>query len=469
MTLRPQANIAPASTGELAWCYKVQPGIPGALDERGLRQFQLERLNETLQRARANSRFYGAHLPEHPLKTLDELAELPLMDATAWGAGMEELLCISPADVGRIVTLPTSGTSGAPKRVAFSPNDHQSIVNYLAAGMRMLAAPGEAIAVLFPCDTAGGLGALISESIELAQGRAVRHGIPKDFDSLAVCFERESVRAAVGFPQHLLAFARWCEHRGHSLDLRSLLLSADYVAASLCDAIKEIWDTEVFAHFGMTETGYGGAVECPCHNGLHVRETDLLVEIIDPVTGEPVSDGTWGELVFTTLGREALPLIRYRSGDRARILPEPCACGSPLKRLDRVAGRLDDNQAFIANVPITMPELEECLFGLKGVADFSAAYDAKSNRMELKVAIFDKQALDKDQILKELNSLLVGRSDSRSPLDNSRLDIVLEVVDDFEPFYFAKRHVKKVSTSNNNENSAIVERSANTSNKSVSP
>lgn len=100
-----------------------------------------------------------------------------------------------------------------------------------------------------------------------------------------------------------------------------------------------------FDHWGMTETGYGGAVECSGHQGCHIRELDLHIEIIDPVTTEPLSDGQWGEIVVTTLTRTGQVLIRYRTQDISRIIPGPCPCGSVIRRLDTIAGRIDTNNS----------------------------------------------------------------------------------------------------------------------------
>jgi len=124
--------------------------------------------------------------------------------------------------------------------------------------------------------------------------------------------------------------------------LKSILLSADYVPDDVCAELSKAWGCKVFEHYGMTEMGLGGAVSCdvvPNGHGYHPREADLYFEIINPVTGEVVPDGQFGEVVFTTLTRMGMPFIRYRTGDRSRWLTESCACGSILKRLDKVGER----------------------------------------------------------------------------------------------------------------------------------
>ena len=109
----------------------------------------------------------------------------------------------------------------------------------------------------------------------------------------------------------------------------------------------------VLDHYGLTETGYGGGVECTAHSGYHMRELDLLVEILDIGTGRPLPFLHEGEVTITTLTREGMPLIRYRTGDVAHMLPGPCPCGSPMPRLSAIRGRLrfdgDDYQVIAIN------------------------------------------------------------------------------------------------------------------------
>ena len=115
-----------------------------------------------------------------------------------------------------------------------------------------------------------------------------------------------------------------------------MLLSADNVPDAISNELRRIWGCEVFTHYGMTEMGFGGGVECEARNGYHLREADLYIEIVDPETGRSVSQGDPGEVVFTTLTRRGMPLIRYRTGDVSRFVPGPCPCGTVLKTLARV-------------------------------------------------------------------------------------------------------------------------------------
>jgi phenylacetate-CoA ligase len=121
--------------------------------------------------------------------------------------------------------------------------------------------------------------------------------------------------------------------------------------------------------YGLSEiVGPGVAAECPeARDGLHVNEDHFLVEVVDPESGEPVADGVEGELVFTTLTKRAMPLLRYRTGDIASLNREPCACGRTLARMSAVKGRRDD-MLIIRGVNLYPSQIEHVLLGVDGVA-----------------------------------------------------------------------------------------------------
>ena len=125
----------------------------------------------------------------------------------------------------------------------------------------------------------------------------------------------------------------------------------------------------------MTETGYGGAVDCALHCGCHLREDELLVEIVDPASGAAAPTGALGEIVVSTLRRRGAPLLRYRTGDLARLIAAPCPCGSALKRLDGFAGRLGAGAPLASGGELTMPRLDEALFAIDAVSDFAAVVE----------------------------------------------------------------------------------------------
>jgi phenylacetate-coenzyme A ligase PaaK-like adenylate-forming protein len=171
----------------------------------------------------------------------------------------------------------------------------------------------------------------------------------------------------VGIPTQVLALARY----GEGLALKSALLTTDHVPDAIARAVERAWDGRVYNHYGMTEMGLGGGVECQARRGYHLREADMIFEIVNPATGEPVAEGETGEVVFTTLTRRGMPLIRYRTGDISRFVPGDCPCGTTLKTLERVRQRASGRVAIGDQWQLTMADLDEALFSLASVLDFA--------------------------------------------------------------------------------------------------
>lgn len=337
-----------------------------------LASWQLKRLNRTLALAKNHSPFYREHLPAGEVRELDELADMPLMTDEPLRRQPERLLCVSGSEIARVVTLQTSGTRSAPKRLFFTKEDQRLTRDFFACGVRVALRPGETVLVLLPCDREGGVGRLICESMDALPARAIPHGMVKSLpETLDVCL-REAADVIIGMPVPVLILARYSVFCGKIPPVKRVLLTADHVPDAVKDALRELWGCDVYEHYGMTEMGLGGGVDCEAHAGYHLREADLLFEVIDPDTGKNVPEGEWGEVVFTTLTRRGMPLIRYRTGDRSRFLPGPCPCGGTIRRLDYIDRRIG-NEIVLPGGVLDMPLLEEALFPLRSLADFRAS------------------------------------------------------------------------------------------------
>ena len=150
--------------------------------------------------------------------------------------------------------------------------------------------------------------------------------------------------------------------------LTTLLIGAEPHTEEQRRRIEEMLGVKAYNSFGMTEMcGPGVAFECKEQKGMHVWEDNYILEIIDPDTLEPVKEGDIGEMVLTTLNREAMPLLRYRTHDLTRIIPGPCACGRQHKRVDRMKGRSDD-MIILKGVNIFPMQIEQVLLQYKELA-----------------------------------------------------------------------------------------------------
>ena len=305
------------------------------LDRAILSEYQLFTINRTLASAGENSAFYRSRFGNTQIHNLSELSDLPFTTPEDLKADPYAMLCVHPNEIVRIVTLTTSGSTGPSKRVFFTEADLELCTDYFNYGMRCLVDQADTVGVLFPHSTPASVGdQLIKGLRRLGAASIPLFGLSAGETLSSI--EHYGITSLAGTPGQVAGLAE--KYSGLSA-IRTVLLSADYVSDEVRQTIKQAWGAEVFEHYGMTEMGLGCAVSCEYQSGYHVREADLYLEIIDPETGQPLSDGKWGEIVFTSLTRVGMPFIRYRTGDISRWKTEGCSCGSTLKLLDYIQDR----------------------------------------------------------------------------------------------------------------------------------
>ncbi len=152
--------------------------------------------------------------------------------------------------------------------------------------------------------------------------------------------------------------------------VKALFITSEYLSATMRARLEQAWGAEVFHHYGMTEPGFAIAVECERHDGFHYNESDLYFEVVDPKTGMPLKDGEEGELVFTSLRREAMPLIRYRTGDIASITRKPCPCGTSLSRIGILRKKLGLIYRLESGEDIYSSIFDEALYEMDELIDY---------------------------------------------------------------------------------------------------
>lgn len=345
------------------------------LDRGNLEKLQVSRLMKTLQQA-ANSPYYG-NLPEinwmvkSGMKMIDQIRDLPfttkddLRNDFPWG--------FLAADKREVVRLhSSSGTTGNPTVVYHNRHDLASWANLMA---RSLYSAGVRDTDVFQNMSGyglftGGLGfqygveRLGCLSIPAGAGNSLRqiklmrdygttvaHAIPSYLGRLYEVFKEEGLDPR------------------QDTNLHTLVIGAEPHTEEHRRRIEEMFGVKAYNSFGLSEmNGPGVAFECTEQNGLHVWEDAYVVEIIDPITLEPVADGDIGELVMTTLDRQAMPVIRYRTRDLTRFLPGECKCGRTHRRLDRIAGRSDD-MFIMKGCNIFPMQIEGVLMKLPEVGD----------------------------------------------------------------------------------------------------
>ena len=397
------------------------------LTRQAIETRQLERLRETVGLAAKKSAFYRIHLKgldEDKLSRLEDMADLPFTAAEDIRRNPLEFLCVSRGEINRVVTLPTSGTTGDPKRIYFTQDDRELTVDFFSHGMSTFTGPGDKVLILLPAERPGGVGELLVEGLGRLGAVGIPHGPIKDPWSTLDLIARERVDTLVGAPVQALSLARLGASRETAV--RNALLTTDHVPEAITAELRNIWGCEVFNHYGMTEMGYGGGVECEAHFGYHMREADLFFEIIDPDTGTPVEEGKPGEIVFTTLTRRGMPLIRYRTGDLGRFIPRRCPCGTVLKTMERVKLRLEGSVELGSRGTLSMADLDEPLFGLPGLLDFSAVLTRETDRDRLHIEI---QAMEggSEQLAESARSAIEAAAAVRAAIREGALRVSIAI------------------------------------------
>jgi phenylacetate-CoA ligase len=336
-------------------------------------KYQRALVCKTLAWAKQNSIFYANRLRDIDPWSIHsplDLACIPTTTPEELRGRDHEFLCLSQSDIARVVTLASSGTTGESKRIHFTTEDLNRTVDFFHHGMSTFTMPGNRVLIFMPGQRPGSVGDLLCTALERLGADGVVHGPILDPDAVLQHMHDLRPQVIVGIPVHVLALAGRDRSAGGSV--HSVLLCSDNVPRSLVETVENAWSCRVYTHWGMTETGLGGGVECEAREGYHLRETDLYLEMIDPATGEQVPSGREGEVVVTTLTRRGMPLIRYRTGDLATLLTAPCPCGSKLRRLSRIRTRVGEQVELPSGKLFCLAELDEVLFSVPCLEDYSA-------------------------------------------------------------------------------------------------
>ena len=379
-----------------AWIASRLGISPDELSGEKLTEYQMGRFRETLEYAASKSPFYRERLrgiDPGTILTPGDIKKLPVTSEEDLAGEENSFLCIPPGSVERIFTVPTTGTHGRQKRIFFTAADLAPSVEFYYHAFLTFIRPGDRLMVMMGGTSQGSVGDTIDRSLSPIGVITRVYGQITDLGDALKAVKEFSPDIIVAIPYQAAALAAYSRLNGIPGGIRCVLLSADDVPDAVRRRISTLWGAEVYSHYGMTETGLAGGVDCCAHKGYHLRSCDMYSEILDP---DP--DG-FGELAVTPFGRQAMPLIRYRTGDIARISTEECPCGGVLPRLETIRGRLS-NSFLIQGKRVFLSLIEEAVYSDPAAADLECRADGET--VSILIRTVGGESVDRRALLERL-------------------------------------------------------------------
>ncbi|HOR39353.1 MAG: phenylacetate--CoA ligase [Paludibacteraceae bacterium] len=376
-----------------------------------MRKLQSERLKELVNKVYQNVEFYRKKMDEKgvrpsDIRSIDDISKLPFTNKTdlrdnypfgLFAAPMKEIVRIHAS----------SGTTGKPTTVGYTKKDIENWQEVLARCLIMSGVtPEDIVQVSFGYGLfTGGLGIHYGAEnvgctvVPISAGNTRRQlQLMSDFGSTVLACT----------PSYALHLADAMSEFGYSLSdmkLKTGVFGAEPFSENMRLELEKKWGIKAFDIYGLSEImGPGVANDCEFHDGLHIHEDHFFPEVVDPKTKEPLPDGQQGELVFTTLTKEGIPLLRYNTHDLTTLTRERCECGRTLVRMKKITGRSDD-MLIIRGVNLFPSQIEQVLLEMGETSAHYMLYVDRENNLdilELKVELDETKMVD---TIKDLMSL----------------------------------------------------------------
>ncbi len=395
-----------------------------------LERLQLRRLRWTVRHAYENVPFYRRMLKKagvHPddIKSREDLAKLPfttkedLRDNYPFG-----LFAVPKEKIIRVHT--SSGTSGKPKVVGYTAKDLENWINMVARCLYMVGVRNSDVfqnMVNYAFFT-GGLG--FHYAAERIGAMVVPAGVGNTERQVQymVDFGTTVIHSTPSYALHIKEVAESMGIGPSDLSLRIGCFGAEPWSENTRKRLEEAFGIKAYDSYGLSEmNGPGVAFECPEQNGLHIWMDHYLVEVVDPESGEVLADGETGELVMTTLTKEAMPLLRYRTGDITYVMEDECSCGRTHPKIHRILGRADD-MIIVRGINVFPSQIEHVLMQIPEVGDHfqvvitrDGTLDEITVRVEMRDDVFTGELSDLQRIQEKVRRALYKELNLRTNVE----------------------------------------------------
>ncbi|MBK5263016.1 MAG: phenylacetate--CoA ligase [Peptostreptococcaceae bacterium] len=388
-------------------------------DREQFRKVQSERLIETVKRVYEKVPHYKTKFDQHgvsveDIKSVDDLAKLPFTEKKDFRDNYPfGLFAVPQKQIVRFHA--SSGTTGKPTVVGYTKNDMTMWTEMIARIVTMAGVTDEDVAQIsfgYGLFTGAfglhqGLEHVGASVIPMSSGNTEKQiMIMKDFHTTAL----------ISTPSYALHMAEIAREMGvdpkKDLFLKWGLFGGEGSTEAMRREINDAWGIFATENYGMSELiGPGVSGECLALKGMHINEDYFIPEIINPDTGEVLPEGSVGELVITTISKEALPIIRYRTSDITSLNYDTCDCGRTTVRMAKISGRSND-MLILSGVNVFPSQIEEVLFNVEGIGPHYQIKVFKQgylDRIEVDVELIDANYLDSFAKLESLNQAIKHR------------------------------------------------------------
>lgn len=407
------------------------------VDDTLFDEYRLWQLKKTVRLAGEKSAFYRGRFQDagfspEDLRTLEDLRRLPFTDSSDLAGSSFPFLCTSQGEVEKPVTFYSSGSTGTRKRIFFSRRDIQKILDFLPRGMNTVIDRKDCRCQVFLQNSQGrGIGQILADSLRAFGMQAWTSDLGDAPEDILQTTLDHHVNVWFGEAITILRASRILSRRMDlsRLGMRCVFITMTNISSSMVKALEDIWKCRVSTHYGLTESGWGLAVDCGVCPGYHYDELNHILEIVDPDTGEVLPYGREGEVVLTNIARDCMPLLRYRTGDIAVL--ERSICGSHLDVLGHIrrrkegAYRLGDRELYPAL-------FDEVIFAQPDILDYRIF--AQGDQLYFDLEVLEPEAFSPRDMAMRLAAL--------EPLQGLRNPILRALpCGALRPFRFEKKRI----------------------------
>ena len=378
------------------------------VDDALFDEYRIWQIKKNLNRVYQNSSFYKRLFDQHGVKpeafeTLEDLQRFPFTFPVDLSGTSYSLLCTSQSQVEKPVTFYTSGSTGTKKRIFFSMADIQKILDFLPRGMNTVIGREEGRCQVFLQNSQGrGIGGILANSLNLFGMKGWTSDLGDSVEDILQVTLDNKVNVWFGEAITILQATRILAQRMDlsKLGMKCIFITMTNIPQSMIDYLEKTWNCHVSTHYGLTESGWGLAVDCDICPGYHYDEMDHYLEVVHPETGEVLPNGEEGEVVLTNIARDCMPLIRYRTGDIATLYKSEC--GSHLDTLGHIVRRKEG--AHVLNGKDLFPAIfDQAIFEMPDTLDYRIFVEG--DQLYFDMEVLDVEQFDRRKLVEKFMEL----------------------------------------------------------------